>query len=112
MASNGWVVHGKHTKSGMPLLAGDPHLQTTAPSPLTIGELSWGTDDYLIGASLIGVPGVAFGRNKNVSFSVTAAIVDSTDLWLEELSEDSSQYKVDGEWRKLEKRTETFKIKG
>ena len=96
----------------MPLLAGDPHLQTTAPSPLTIGELSWGTDDYLIGASLIGVPGVAFGRNKNVSFSVTAAIVDSTDLWLEELSEDSSQYKVDGDWRKLEKRTETFKIKG
>ena len=43
MASNAWVVHGKFTKSGMPILAGDPHLQTTAPSPLTIGELSWGT---------------------------------------------------------------------
>ena len=58
------------------------------------------------------MPGIAFGRNKNVSFSVTAAIVDSTDLWLEEVSEDESKYKVDGEWRDLEKRTETFKISG
>ena len=25
-ASNNWVIHGKHTKTGKPLLAGDPHL--------------------------------------------------------------------------------------
>ena len=112
MASNGWVISGKHTKSGMPLLAGDPHLQTTAPSPLSIGSIQWGTDDYLIGASLIGVPGIAFGRNRNVSLDVTAALADSTDLWLEEISGDETKYKVDNEWRDLEKRTETFKISG
>jgi penicillin amidase len=26
MASNNWVIHGNYTKTGKPLLAGDPHL--------------------------------------------------------------------------------------
>src|SRR5258705_10604856 len=30
-ASNNWVVNGKHTISGKPLLANDPHLAATAP---------------------------------------------------------------------------------
>ena len=25
-ASNNWVIHGNYTKTGKPLLAGDPHL--------------------------------------------------------------------------------------
>jgi penicillin G amidase len=30
--SNAWVVSGKHTESGKPLLVGDPHLDNTLPS--------------------------------------------------------------------------------
>jgi len=30
--SNGWVISGKHTKSGKPLLANDPHLENKTPS--------------------------------------------------------------------------------
>ena len=30
-ASNNWVVSGKHTASGKPLLANDPHLAPSAP---------------------------------------------------------------------------------
>jgi penicillin amidase len=26
LASNNWVIHGNYTKTGKPLLAGDPHL--------------------------------------------------------------------------------------
>ena len=29
--SNGWAVSGKFTKSGMPILAGDPHVEVNAP---------------------------------------------------------------------------------
>ena len=29
--SNNWVIHGKHTESGMPMLANDPHLGTSIP---------------------------------------------------------------------------------
>ena len=32
LASNNWVISGKHTASGKPLLANDPHLSTGLPS--------------------------------------------------------------------------------
>jgi penicillin amidase len=31
-ASNNWVIHGNYTKTGKPLLAGDPHLGNGIPS--------------------------------------------------------------------------------
>jgi penicillin G amidase len=31
-ASNSWVVHGKHTETGMPMLANDPHLANAMPA--------------------------------------------------------------------------------
>ena len=31
-ASNAWVISGKHTKSGKPHLANDPHLDNNIPS--------------------------------------------------------------------------------
>jgi len=35
-ASNSWVVHGKHTETGMPMLANDPHLANAMPSFWTL----------------------------------------------------------------------------
>ena len=32
---------------------------------------------------------------------MTVALGDSTDLWEEELNEDKTKYKVDGEWRDI-----------
>ena len=32
LASNNWVISGKLTESGQPLLAGDPHLSAAIPS--------------------------------------------------------------------------------
>jgi len=80
MASNNWVIHGKHTKSGQPLVANDPHLNMGLPSPWTLNELYWG-DNYLIGSSVAGIPGVGIGRNKNFAWAMTATLVDSSDLW-------------------------------
>ena len=36
---------------------------------------------------------------------MTIGLADSTDLWEEELNDDKTQYKVDGEWRNLTKIT-------
>lgn len=30
--SNSWAISGKHTKSGKPILSGDPHLDSAMPS--------------------------------------------------------------------------------
>jgi acyl-homoserine lactone acylase PvdQ len=36
---------------------------------------------------------------------------DGIDLWVEEINEANTQYKVDGEWRNLEKITELITVK-
>lgn len=30
--SNAWVISGKHTESGKPIIGGDPHLDNSLPS--------------------------------------------------------------------------------
>ena len=111
MASNSWVISGKHTKSGKPLIANDTHMETVLPSVWSLGELSW-DENFVIGAQLVGVPGVSVGRNKHVAWSITAALSDNTDIWEEEINDDNTAYKVDGEWRKLTKVKEQIKVKG
>lgn len=40
--SNSWVISGKHTKSGKPILANDPHLENMIPSVWYQAELIYG----------------------------------------------------------------------
>ena len=41
MASNNWVISGKLTKTGLPLLASDPHLGTSLPSIWSINHIEF-----------------------------------------------------------------------
>lgn len=68
MASNNWVIHGKHTASGMPMLASDPHLAASIPSIWTINELILDEGRFLHGAAIPGVPLVGIGRSTNLSW--------------------------------------------
>ena len=52
------------------------------------------------------------GRSKDMTWGLTASIVDNSDLWEEELSKDGKQYLVDDEWRDFSVREEVIKIKG
>ncbi|KAL8455987.1 hypothetical protein Emag_000230 [Eimeria magna] len=70
--SNAWAVSGKFTKSGMPLLAGDPHLEVNAPGFwMPMGLKSDGTLDGLplraIGASAVAATGLFVGRQGSMS---------------------------------------------
>jgi len=40
-ASNNWVISGKHTESGMPLLGSDPHLGSELPSVYHLQNIHW-----------------------------------------------------------------------
>ena len=111
MASNNWVIHGNHTKSGWPLVANDPHLAMGMPAAWTLNELNWG-DNYLVGGTIPGIPFVHVGRTKHLAWAITATIMDNSDLWEEQLNEDRTKYFVDGEWRDLEKRHEEILVKG
>ena len=80
-------------------------MDTVVPSVWSLGSLSW-DDHYVIGSQLVGVPGVSIGRNNNMAWSLTAALSDATDIWEEEIDQDASKYKVDGEWRDITKISE------
>jgi len=81
-ASNGWVLGGELSSSGMPLLAGDPHLPHTLPS-IAFQQHLHCPDLDVIGATVPGVPYVIFGHNEKVAWTITAAMADVLDLYVE-----------------------------
>lgn len=85
--SNAWAISGAWTQSGKPLLCGDPHLQINQlPSLFFEMRLRVG-DDYWLGATIPGLPGMAVGRNKHVAWSGTFACADNVDFFIECLSD-------------------------
>lgn len=69
--SNGWVVSGKLTKSGKPLLANDPHLGMDTPSIWFQTHLHLLAEEKtlnVIGVTLPGVPGVVLGHNDSIAW--------------------------------------------
>ena len=91
-------------------MSNDFHQPASLPAVVTIGELSWG-DRFVAGAQIIGVPCVVSGRNNFISWSLTTSVSDTTDLWDEEINDDGTQYKVDGEWRSISKIIEKIYVK-
>ena len=68
-------------------------------------------DNYFIGSSIPGSPGMMNGRNNHISMTFTASWPDTTDLWEEEVNNDLTKYYVDGEWQDLVVSTEKIKVK-
>lgn len=63
-ASNNWVLSGKKTASGKPLLANDPHLEgNRLPNVWCEVALHIG-DRFMMGGSMPGGPGVMLGRDR------------------------------------------------
>jgi penicillin amidase len=77
--SNSWVVSGKWTKSGKPLIANDPHLGLSIPNFWMLVGLH--SPSYkAVGFSIPGLPFIALGRNEKVSWGGTNMRSQSSDL--------------------------------
>ncbi len=108
-ASNNWVVSGRRTASGKPLLANDPHLGLGVPSLWYLIHLE--APGYnAIGASLPGTPGVVIGRNARIAWGVTNVGADVQDLYV--LEEQDGGYVYQGEVRPYTTREEVIRVKG
>jgi len=82
--SNNWVVSGKKTASGKPILANDPHRAITNPGVRYITHLvapGWN----VIGAGEPASPGVSIGHNDRIAFGLTIVGMDQQDLYVEDL---------------------------
>lgn len=85
--SNAWAVQGERSSSDTPLLCGDPHLQINQLPALFFEVRARVRDDYWLGATIPGLPGVAVGRNRTVAWSGTFAVADNVDFWVESQAE-------------------------
>src|SRR5207247_2120295 len=68
--SNNWVVEGKRSTSGMPLLASDPHRALAVPSLRYMVHLksrNWN----VIGDGEPALPGIALGHNEHIAWRIT-----------------------------------------
>ncbi len=107
IASNNWVVSGRKTASGMPILANDPHLEVNR-LPGVWNEICLKTkDNFAIGVSLPGLPGVLIGRTRDLAWGATYAFMDAEDSWVERCKE--GKYYREGEgWIPFGIRRETI----
>lgn len=89
--SNGWVVSGRLSVAGRPLLAGEPHLALSAPATWYHVQLAASAADIdVIGVSFPGVPYVIIGNNQQVAWTATASQLDATDAYSERIELDAT----------------------
>jgi penicillin amidase len=81
-ASNSWVVSGRHTASGSPILANDIHLGLTQPSQWYLARIET-LELTLAGATAPGVPFLIAGHNGHIAWAFTTTHSDAQDLFLE-----------------------------
>jgi penicillin amidase len=110
IGSNNWVVDGKKSVSGKPIIANDTHLGYKAPGTWFAAVLQEGAMN-VSGFTLPGVPGVVIGKNSDISWAVTNIMNDDADFYLEKLDSTKSKYYYNGEWEKLKSIEDTIYVK-
>ena len=110
-ASNEWVLSGKRTVSGKPLLANDPHLGLEAPILWYLARIVT-PEGSVKGATIPGLPLVLLGQNDNIAWGFTNAGSDVQDLFAETLDpKDPTAYLTPKGREKFTVRTETIHVR-
>ena len=81
-ASNEWAVDGRHTATGAPLLAGDPHLAFSFPGIWYLVRVDL-PGRVLAGATAPGVPFLVLGHNGKIAWTFTTTGADVQDIFIE-----------------------------
>jgi penicillin G amidase len=112
IGSNNWVVSGKLTMSGYPLMMNDPHRALGAPSlRYWVHLVAPGWD--VIGGGEPALPGVSIGHNDFGAWGLTVFGTDSEDLYVYDTNAaNPSQYKYSGAWESMNVIMESIAVKG
>ncbi len=84
--SNGWVIDGKRTASGAPMLLANPHMPTFGFTQLAEAHLyseggTSGKPWNFIGAGFYGCPTLALGHNERLGWTLVTNEPDIADTW-------------------------------
>jgi penicillin G amidase len=110
--SNNWVVAGRHCRSGMPLVASDPHIAFEAVSCWYEAHLCGGGSN-VAGMAYVGMPAIMFGRNEQVAWGMTNNICSQRDLYQEQTDPAHPNcFQFAGRWERARELVETIQVKG
>lgn len=112
IGSNNWIVSGKRSASGMPLLANDPHRALASPSLRYIVHLSapgWN----VVGGGEPVIPGVSIGHNDYGAWGLTVFELDAEDLYIYETDPaNPHKYRYKDQWLEMKSVRDTIRVKG
>jgi penicillin amidase len=110
-ASNNWAIRAERTATGRPILANDPHLPPALPAYWYLAHVR--TPEWAVaGASFAGTLGFLSGHNGTAAWGMTAAMLDNTDLFIEEIGPDRESVRQGERFITCPAREEIIKVKG
>jgi len=112
IGSNNWVVSGRLSESGYPLMANDPHRAQGSPSLRYWVHLvapGWN----VIGGGEPSLPGVSIGHNEHGAWGLTVFATDGEDLYVYDTNPSNpDEYRYRGVWEPMTVIREEIPVKG
>lgn len=112
IGSNNWVVSGRLSESGKPLLANDPHRAQSTPSLrywVHLNAPGWN----VIGGGEPEIPGISIGHNDVGAWGLTIFATDGEDLYVYKTNpKNPRQYWYKGAWVPMRVIHESIPVKG
>jgi len=123
IGSNNWVIAGRLTADGAPLIANDMHLAVRVPNTWYRASLEWPDDARgrpdpsgpvrLIGITLPGTPAMVVGSNTHVAWGFTNTYADWSDLILLDVDpQNPARYRTPDGWRNFDRHDEVIDVAG
>ena len=117
--SNNWVVSGRLTPDGAPLVANDMHLDVRVPNTWYRAQLEWPDSagpqrvHRLVGVTLPGSPAVVVGSNTFIAWGFTNTYADWSDFVLLEVDDkDQTRYRTPDGWQSFLTFDEVIRVAG
>ncbi len=111
MGSNMWVVQKEEGNHRTSILANDPHLALQLP-PIWYQFHITSPEFNSVGLGLPGIPFPLIGRNDNIAWGITVAMVDDCDFFIHKLDSTGRYvFDINGKRIKLTFKLDTIKVK-
>jgi penicillin amidase len=112
IGSNNWVVAGRLTKNGRPIMANDPHRAQSVPSLRYWVHLvapGWN----VVGGGEPEIPGVSIGHNEYGAWGLTIFATDGEDLYVYRTNPaNRHEYRYQGRWEAMRVIHDSIAVKG
>jgi penicillin amidase len=110
--SNNWVVSGRLSATGKPVVVNDPHRTVTHPSLRYVVHLNapgWN----VIGSGEVPFVGAAIGHNERLGWGLTIVGTDMEDVYVEDVNPaNAGEVRFRGQWEPVRVVREEVRVKG